>query len=427
MKRYAEYKDSGVEWIGEIPVDWDRTKLKNLLATPITDGPHETPEILDEGIPFLSAEAVKNLKLNFDLKRGYISQNEHERFCLKCKPQRGDIFMIKSGATTGNIAMVETDEEFSVWSPLALIRCNENKIDRYYMFLFLQSFIFRRQVKLFWSYGTQQNIGMGVLGNLFVAYPDVETQRRIADYLDRRTSAIDTLIADKLRLIDLLREKRQSLISEAVTKGLDPTAAMRDSGVEWIGEIPMGWEVKRLKFAVFLRNIKSADMSLQYIGLENVESATGALQYNEAAETEEDMKQANLFYTNDVMFGKLRPYLRKAFVAEFNGQCSGELLVFEPKIYTSKYLLYMVLSHGFINWVDSSTYGSKMPRASWDFIGNMETPVPTPQEQQQIADYLDTKTAAIDTLISDITTQIDKLKEYRQSVISEAVTGKVEV
>ena len=210
-------KDSGIEWIGDITAGWNRTKLKNLLSIPITDGPHETPVILDEGIPFLSAESVKNLRFNFDLKRGYISQIDHERFCLKCKPQRGDIFMIKSGATTGNIAMVETDEEFSVWSPLALIRCDEQKIDRHYMFVFLQSAVFRTEVELFWNYGTQQNIGMEVLGNLYVAYPNIVTQKKIVAFLDAETAQIDSLVANITTQIEKLKEYRQSIISEAVT------------------------------------------------------------------------------------------------------------------------------------------------------------------------------------------------------------------
>lgn len=217
LDKNAKMKDSGIEWIGEITEGWDRTKLKNLLSIPITDGPHETPEILDEGVPFISAEAVKGLKLDFNLKRGYISRSEHERFCQKCKPQVGDIFMIKSGATTGNVAMVATNEEFSIWSPLALIRSNAHIIDNQYLFYFLQSRVFRLQVELFWSYGTQQNIGMGVLGNLFVSYPNLLAQKDVVEYLDLKTSAIVSLIVDITTQIEKLKEYRQSIISEAVT------------------------------------------------------------------------------------------------------------------------------------------------------------------------------------------------------------------
>ena len=218
LDKTVPLKDSNIEWIGKIPQHWHRTKLKRVLSTPIADGPHETPELLDNGIPFLSAEAVKNNKLNFNFKRGFISQEEHIRFCKKCKPQLNDIFMIKSGATTGNVAIVETEDEFSVWSPLALIRVNANTIFYKYMFYYLQSNNFRRQVELFWSYGTQQNIGMDVLGNLYVAYSNrIEEQQQIAEYLDKKCSEIDKAIADKEQVIEKFTEYKKSLIYECVT------------------------------------------------------------------------------------------------------------------------------------------------------------------------------------------------------------------
>lgn len=218
LDKSVPLKDSGIEWIGKIPQHWHRTKLKRVLSTPITDGPHETPELLDNGIPFLSAEAVKNNKLNFNFKRGFISQEEHIRFCKKCKPQLNDIFMIKSGATTGNVAIVETEDEFSIWSPLALIRVNANTIFYKYMFYYLQSNNFRRQVELFWSYGTQQNIGMDVLGNLYVAYSNrIEEQQQIAEYLDKKCSEIDKAIGDKQQVIEKFTEYKKSLIYECVT------------------------------------------------------------------------------------------------------------------------------------------------------------------------------------------------------------------
>lgn len=218
LDKAAPMKDSGIPWIGQIPQHWKRTKLKRLLSVPITDGPHETPQLLDSGIPFISAEAVKNNKINFDLMRGYISLEEHKRFCKKCKPQRNDIFMIKSGATTGNVALVETDEEFSIWSPLALMRANKNILHYKYLFHYIQSYNFRQQVELFWSYGTQQNIGMEVLGNLYVAYPiAINEQQAIADYLDNKCSRIDKAISDKKQVIEKLTEYKKSLIYECVT------------------------------------------------------------------------------------------------------------------------------------------------------------------------------------------------------------------
>ena len=213
----VEMKDSGIEWIGEIPEHWKRTRLKRVLLIPITDGPHETPKLLDGGFPFISAEAIKNNKINFNLRRGYISEEDHKIYSKKCKPQLNDIFMVKSGATTGNVAIVETDEEFSIWSPLALIRCNDKSIYYKYLFYYLQSDIFQRQVQQFWNYGTQQNIGMNVLENLFVSFPDLREQKQIADYLDKKCSEIDKVITKKEKLIKDLEIYKKSLIYEYVT------------------------------------------------------------------------------------------------------------------------------------------------------------------------------------------------------------------
>ena len=166
----APMKESGVAWLGEVPAEWRTATLKHLVSIPITDGPHETPIFLDEGVPFLSAEAVKNGKLDFNLKRGYISSELHNLYTKKCQPMLDDIFMVKSGNTTGNIAIVETDEIFAIWSPLALIRCNSTMILPRYLYLFMQSQFFQTNVNLSASYGTQPNIGMGVIENLPVTY-----------------------------------------------------------------------------------------------------------------------------------------------------------------------------------------------------------------------------------------------------------------
>jgi type I restriction enzyme S subunit len=125
--------------------------------------------------------------------------------------------MIKSGATTGNIAIVETTEEFSIWSPLALIRCDKTVLFYKYLFHYMQSYRFRQQVEQFWNYGTQQNIGMGVIGNLFISLPSIDEQQQIAEYLDEKCSNIDNLITQKQQLLSELENYKKSLIYECVT------------------------------------------------------------------------------------------------------------------------------------------------------------------------------------------------------------------
>jgi type I restriction enzyme S subunit len=222
MKPYPKYKDSGVEWIGEVPEGWEILPIKYVVKIPVTDGPHETPELLNEGIPFISAEAIKNDKIDFGKKRGFISIEEHKRFSEKYKPQKGDIYMIKSGATTGNVAVVETDDEFNIWSPLAAIRPDLKKTTTKFLFHFMKSINFFESIEIGWSFGTQQNIGMGVIENLPIVAPSIEEQISIAAYLDRKTAQIDDLISKKQKITELLKEERAAIINQAVTKGLNP-------------------------------------------------------------------------------------------------------------------------------------------------------------------------------------------------------------
>jgi len=221
----VKMKDSGIEWLGEIPEHWEVLAIKRVTSIPVTDGPHETPELLDEGIPFISAEAIKNDRIDFSKMRGFISPEEHARFSKKYKPKRGDIFLIKSGATTGNVAFVDTDEEFNVWSPLAVIRPHPHKATTPFVFFFMKSRNFFQSIELGWSYGTQQNIGMNVIENIPIVRPPIEEQKAIGEFLVAETSKVDEAVSKIGNSIDLLREYRTALITAAVTGKIDVRGA----------------------------------------------------------------------------------------------------------------------------------------------------------------------------------------------------------
>jgi type I restriction enzyme S subunit len=193
----------------------------------------------------------------------------------------------------------------------------------------------------------------------------------------------------------------------------------RDSGVEWLGNIPCDWDCVRLKFASELSGRKVARRNEErYVGLENVQSNSGKFITTDEV-TPEGI--SNVFSIGDVLFGKLRPYLAKSWLADFSGICSSEFLVMTSRKLDSKFLHYFTLTEEFIKQVDSSTYGSKMPRASWDFIGLLNIPIPS-YESEKIAAFLDHETAKIDALIEKQQRLIELLKEKRQAVISHAVT-----
>lgn len=212
----VETKEEINLFYGITPLKWSITKTLNALCMNITDGPHTTPILYDNGIDFISAEAIKNGKIDFNYKRGYISKEFYDECCLKYLPQKNDIYMVKSGATTGKVAIVDTDKKFTIWSPLAVYRCND-KMYYKYLYYVLQSSGYQQQVQLKWSFGTQQNIGMRVLETILLPMPSIKEQHKIADYLDQKCSQIDSLIEIKQQKIEKLQEYKKSLIYEYVT------------------------------------------------------------------------------------------------------------------------------------------------------------------------------------------------------------------
>ncbi len=214
-------KDSGVEWLGQVPEHWMTPSSKHLLEIPITDGPHETPNFVDDGIPFISAEAISKGKIDFDKKRGYITPELNAIYSKKYSPKVEDIYMVKSGATTGKVAMVETTETFNIWSPLAVFRCNKNKVLPKFLLAVFNSSHFYDALVLNWSYGTQQNIGMGVLSNIEIPCPPLKEQAEIIQHLDVQNTKFDKLIGTQSQLIEKLKEYRSSIISHAVTGKID--------------------------------------------------------------------------------------------------------------------------------------------------------------------------------------------------------------
>ncbi len=210
---------SGDPNIGDIANNWRVCKTLYGLAMPITDGPHTTPELYSEGVPFISAEAVScgQGSIDFDHMRGYISEEFYQECCKKYIPAIDDIYMIKSGATTGRVSMVDMDRKFTIWSPLAVFRIDKTRMYARYLYYFLQSRPYQQQVQLGWTFGTQQNIGMRTLEKLKICMPPLDEQVEIAEYLDGRIGDMDALISEKQALIEDLQAYKKSLIYEVVT------------------------------------------------------------------------------------------------------------------------------------------------------------------------------------------------------------------
>ena len=209
---------------------------------------------------------------------------------------------------------------------------------------------------------------------------------------------------------------------------MKPYASYKPSGVAWLGDVPAHWRIEKVKFQARLRGDKAVGANgVRYVGMEHVLPKVGKFNPMVEGTQEEAESTVNVFFKGDVLFGKLRPYLAKCVVADTDGVCSSEFLVLSPSDeVVPAYLNATMLMQEFIDAVDASTYGAKMPRADWGFIGQQRLPLPPPDEQQAIADYLDTETARIDTLVQEKEELIGLLREWRQSMIAEAVTKGME-
>ena len=212
----VKMKDSGIKWVDSIPSKWENRKMLSILSMRVVDGPHESPELFDEGIPYISATAVVNGKIDFSLMRGYISSEYCDECDKRYKPKQGDILVIKLGASTGKVAMVETNDRFNIWVPLAAVRCNEEAFPRFVYYAF-QSDYFLRQMELSWTFGTQQTLGVKTIEQLRILLPSIPEQGEISTYLDIKCSAIDNVIAHKEAIIEKLTSYKKSLIYEVVT------------------------------------------------------------------------------------------------------------------------------------------------------------------------------------------------------------------
>jgi len=429
IERYPDYKDSGIEWLGEIPEHWDVESFKNILTERNEkNNPIRTTEILslsiDKGVT-LYAEKTTNLDRFKD---------DFTQYKLAYK---GDLVLNSMNMIVGAVGI---SDYFGCVSPVYYTY--HGGLNNYYTTKFYE-YLFRCKI----VQGVLYSLGRGLIAidrgegkyntlrlkvsrddlrSLRLPYPNLPEQTAITTFLDRKIALIDQAIGIKEKLIVLLKERRQILIHKAVTRGINPKVKLKDSGVRWIGDIPVNWEVKRLKYIANLISIKMASKAnpLSYIGMENIESWTGIFI---ATETETE-GLASYFNKGDILFGKLRPYLAKVYLAKKEGICSTEFLIYRASdnIY-NWYLNLLMRSFEFIKLIDSSTYGSKMPRANSDFIGNQLIPIPSKTEQISIFEYIDEVSLKIASAISLKQKEIEKLQEYKGSLINNAVTGKIKV
>lgn len=415
MYKYNQYTDSGLEWLGEIPAHWKMIPLSLCFS--------ENKEINSSlsditSLQFKQGEIIQKPETKFDSELAKVL----EKYTI-IKPN--DIIVnglnLNYDFLTQRIAIAK--QNGIITSAYISLR-PQKKINPFYYCYYLKSMDFQKVLNGM-GVGIRLTLSYNELKRIYIPLPPITEQDRIAKFLDFKCQQIDTTIAKIESIIDCLKEQRLMTIQTAITKGINSEAKYTDSGVDWIDRIPSHWKVKKLKYALKQINIKrsSINNNLPYIGMENVESWTG--KFIESDSEVEGL--SNYFHAGNVLFGKLRPYLAKVYRANTDGLCSTEFIVYDVLDNNSMYIQNLLLSPSFINIVNASTYGSKMPRANSNFIGNLKIAIPPPIEQKQIANYLNNINKKIEAAIHLKQDEITHLKEYKHSLINSIVTGKIKI
>lgn len=271
------------------------------------------------------------------------------------------------------------------------------------------------------------------IGNIPVPIPKWAAQCAIADYLDRETARLDELVAEKIRLAELLDEKRSALITRAVTRGVDPNVPLRDSGIPWLGKIPTHWDTQKFTRAVSIIEGQVDPESAPYvhwplIAPNHVESETGRLLHRETAADQGAISGKYKCRANDVIYSKIRPALRKATLADRDSLCSADMYPLRPaKSLQPEYLLYLILSEPFSMWATLESARVAMPKINREALGNIKIPVPPQREQHAIVRFIEESVWQIDELRTVTTSTIRLLRERRSAIIEEAISGRIDV
>ncbi|UXR73973.1 restriction endonuclease subunit S [Staphylococcus sp. IVB6238] len=415
-----EMKDSGIEWIGKIPEDWEVVKLGVVADISTGNTPTDPDNIKyskSEGVDWLKTnnllgvDGVSNSSLK--IKEQYISEarlTNPRSVLITCIGDIGKLgYTSKPVAFNQQINSITFTKDIVYW--------------KYGMYALYSQ---REQQESFANGNVLKILNRENQKKVVITVPkDINKQIKISNALDKICLYIRKLV-DKTQLsIKELKKYKQSLITEAVTKGLDSTVEMKDSGVEWIGDIPKHWNINKIKYNTSTIDTKKDFVKEDiYIGLENVLSYEGRI--NDYGKLVKDSKE-KYFEKGNILYSKLRPYLAKAFIADITGSCSGEFIVFESFKGNKRYLLYWLISQLFTDFINATSYGAKMPRSSWDYIKETSIPRPPKREENEIVSYLDDKLSQINKLIENKTKIIKELETYKNSLIYEYVTGKKEV
>lgn len=417
IEKYPEYKDSGVEWLGEIPGHWDLTRLGTRFEERKT-------KVSDKDFPPLSV--TKNGTVP-QLDNAAKSNDGDNRKLVKT----GDFVINSRSDRKGSSGIAYQDGSVS----LIYIVMEPKGIHPIYCNYLLKSYNFIEEF---------YRMGHGIVADLWttrydemktimIGIPTYDEQTAIAAFLDRKTALIDQAIDIKQKQIELLKERRQILIHKAVTHGLNPYVKMKDSGLEWIGEIPERWEVKKLKYVLNERNERSLTGDEPLFMMSQIHGLVVRADFHEKAEVAKTSEGNKIVHKNDLVFNKLKAHLGVFFKStiDFNGIVSPDYAVYYSNgiIDDVKYLELLFRCPEYLKQFICRITGivEGLMRLYTHDLFDIAIPVPPINEQKEMLNFIFTSETKIATAISLKEQEIEKIKEYKATLINSAVTGKIKV
>ena len=407
MKTYSKMKESGIEWIGKIPENWELRKVKNSELMKISSG--EVTENYEEG--------------------------EFSVYGANGKIGKSDLYNVENIVMIGRVgyyagSVIQIPEKAWV-TDNGLIVKTSSEIDNGFLFYAFSSLDFNRFAQI----TAQPLISQTLLSQFQFCLPSTKEQSNIANYLDKQTKIIDIKIEKNQKLIILLEKKKQSLIDQAITKGLVLSVPMKDSGIDWIGYIPEHWKIEPLN-----RNIKinektlsektKNDLKIQYIDIGKV--SHGKIDSSEPMYFSNSPSRARrIVSVGDTIISTVRTYLKAiAFIDKTRDGhiCSTEFAVLSPSTsLKAKFLYFLISSEKYVDTIMANSLGVVYPAINSNVLGKLPCILPPKNEQEEIEKFLDNETSKINVIMTNIELQIKKLKEFQKSLIKSLVTGKIDV
>ena len=426
-------KESGIDWIGQIPEEWEVSKLEHYVDIfgRIGFRGYTTNDIVNEGEGAISYSPSNIIDYSvIDNNNTYISWSKYDE-SPEIQIKTGDVLYVKTGSSYGKTGIVNKLSNKATINPQLVVLKPKKNTDSRLINYFLNSSVGKEQSELIVGGSTIPTITQESIKKMIFPKISFEEQQKIADFLDKKTAQLNKVKNLLEEQIQKLKDYRASLIYETVTKGLDKTVPMKDSGIDWIGQVPEGWGVKPLKYLAsyddetLTQSEINSNRKIDYVDISSVEFTKGINGHQEFSTLEAPSRARKIAKKGDTIISTVRTYLKAIAYVNNDYIVSTGFCVVRPKKINSKYLNYTIMSDSFTGPVSKYAWGVSYPAISSSQLVNIPIPFPESiEEQLSIVDYLDHKMLQLNKLIDIKQEQIENINKQRQTLIYDYVTGK---